>query len=116
MTERFRDFLRAAGVEPVLVSSHGIVTAAEVGALGRDSALELAAAADHPDAEAVLVPDTALHSIGVIEELEDRARKPVLTANQVSAWEALRLSGLSIAGTGLGRLFEEGGDRLAPPR
>jgi maleate cis-trans isomerase len=116
VTERFRDFLKAAGVEPLLVASQGIVTAAEVGALGRESALELAAAADHPDAEAVLVPDTALHSIGLLEELEDRARKPVLTANQVSAWEALRLSGLSIAGPGLGRLFEEGGDRAAPPR
>ena len=115
VTERFRNFLTVAGVEPVLVASQGIVTAAEVGALGREAALELVAAADHPDAEAVLVPDTALNSIGLLEELEDRTRKPVLTANQVSAWEALRLSGLSIAAPGLGRLFEERGDRAAPP-
>jgi maleate cis-trans isomerase len=77
----------------VAVTSRGIITATEVGTLSGHDAGALVAAAQHPDAEAVLVPDTALHTIDAIEALEQEAGKPVLTANQVSAWEGLRLAG-----------------------
>ena len=107
---RFGAFLARAGIEVVALSCRGIVTAAEVGTLGRDEVLEFVAANDHPDAEAVLVPDTALHTVAWLDELEARAGKPVLTANQVSVWEGLRLAA-GPAGLrprpGLGRLFAE---------
>ena len=48
---------------------------------------------DNPDAEAILVPDTALHTVAWLEQLEAAVGKPVLTANQVTFWEALRLAG-----------------------
>ena len=54
---------------------------------------ELAAALE-PAAEALLMPDTALHSVGWLDELEQRVGKPVLTANQVTIWAALREMGL----------------------
>ena len=91
--ERFADFLGHAGIEVVALSCRGIVTAAEVGTLGRDEVLDFVAANDHPDAEAVLVPDTALHTVAWLDELEERLGKPVLTANQVSVWEGLRIAG-----------------------
>ncbi|MBO2453729.1 aspartate/glutamate racemase family protein [Actinomadura barringtoniae] len=107
---RFAAFLAHAGVEVVSLSCEGIITAAEVGTLGRDAVLEFVAANDHPDAEAVLVPDTALHTVAWLDELEARLGKPVLTANQVSVWEGLRLAGAGRPRTGLGTLFatEEG--------
>ncbi|MGH3373039.1 MAG: maleate cis-trans isomerase family protein, partial [Nocardioidaceae bacterium] len=86
VADRFVEFLGHAGVEVVALSCRGIVTAAEVGTLRRDEVLDFVAANDHPDAEAVLVPDTALHTVAWLDELEDRVGKPVLTANQVSAW------------------------------
>ncbi|MFM9372030.1 decarboxylase [Streptomyces sp. Da 82-17] len=101
----FVRFLEAAGAEVVRVSGQGIITAAEVGTLGREQVLELALANDHPDAEAVLLPDTALHTIAYLDELERAVGKPVLTANQVSAWEGLRLAGYAEPHTGLGSLF-----------
>jgi maleate cis-trans isomerase len=64
---------------------------------------------DHPRAEAVLVPDTALHSAAWLGELEAIAGKPVLTANQVSFWKALRLAGDTGAREGLGALLLAGG-------
>ncbi|MDT7664748.1 MAG: hypothetical protein QOD04_4304, partial [Pseudonocardiales bacterium] len=40
--------------------------------------------------------------------------KPVLTANQVSIWQGLRLAGDRTARTGLGRLFTEPPAELPP--
>ena len=105
VTVAFVDFLAATGIEVVRRSSHGIVTAAEVGTLGRTAVLELATAHDHPDAEAVLLPDTALHTVAWLDDLEAAVGKPVLTANQVTAWEGLRLIGDNGARAGLGALF-----------
>ncbi|TDC71928.1 maleate cis-trans isomerase [Actinomadura sp. GC306] len=108
VAERFVAFLGEAGIEVVALSCRGIITAAEVGTLGRDEVLAFVAANDHPEAEAVLVPDTALHTVSWLDELEARVGKPVLTANQVSVWEGLRLAsgpGGLPPRTGLGRLF-----------
>jgi maleate cis-trans isomerase len=103
----FVEFLGVAGVEVVRLSSLGIVTAAEVGTLGRERVLDLAVAGDHPDADAVLLPDTALHTVAWLDELERRLGKPVLTANQVSIWQGLRLAGDRVPRRGLGALFTE---------
>jgi maleate cis-trans isomerase len=105
VAERFTAFLGHAGIEVVALSCRGIVTAAEVGTLGRDDVLDFVAANDHPDAEAVLVPDTALHTVAWLDDLEERLGKPVLTANQVSVWEGLRMAGDRAPRTGLGALF-----------
>jgi maleate cis-trans isomerase len=105
VAERFVAFLGKAGVEVLSLSAKGIITAAEVGTLERDAVLDFAAAVDHPEAQAVLLPDTALHTIGLLDALEERVGKPVLTANQVSVWQGLRLAGGAVRQDGLGALF-----------
>jgi maleate cis-trans isomerase len=105
VAERFVAFLAVAGIEVLSLSAKGIITAAEVGTLPRETVLEFAAAADHPDAQAVLLPDTALHTIGLLDALDARVGKPVLTANQVSVWQGLRLAGADAPRAGLGALF-----------
>src|SRR5699024_7982872 len=44
-------------------------------------------------ADAGVVPDTAMHSLAWLDELEEAAATPVLTANQVTVWEGVRLLG-----------------------
>ncbi|PJE94097.1 decarboxylase [Streptomyces carminius] len=105
VAEHFRVFLKAAGAEVVAVRGAGIVTAAEVGTWGRAEVLALARAGDHPDAAAVLLPDTALHTAAWLPELEAELGKPVLTANQVTVWEGLRLLGRTVRCPALGALF-----------
>jgi maleate cis-trans isomerase len=107
VAQHFVRFLRAGGVEVVAMGSHGIVTAAEVGTLEPEQVVAMVTAADHPDAEAVLVPDTAMHTLAIIGELEAAIGKPVLTANQVTVWKGLQLLGPVPALPGLGALFEE---------
>ncbi|WP_049567596.1 decarboxylase [Streptomyces sp. SBT349] len=101
----FAGFLKAAGVEVVSTRGSGIITAAEVGTWGREEVLRLVAEGDHPAADAILLPDTALHTAAWLPELEAAAGKPVLTANQVTAWEGLRLLDHTAVCPAMGRLF-----------
>jgi maleate cis-trans isomerase len=109
VTDLFVRFLSDAGFDVVHAVSHDIYTAAEVGTLGRDQVLAMATAGDHAEAEALLMPDTALHTADHLAALEAHVGKPVLTANQVSAWEGLRVAGHGLRYAGgqdrLGTLF-----------
>ncbi|NUK00224.1 decarboxylase [Streptomyces lunaelactis] len=109
ITALFTAFLKASGADVVAGRAAGIVTAAEVGTWGRAEVLELARAGDHPDAEVVLLPDTALHTVAYLQELEEMLGKPVLTANQVTVWEGLRLAERRawLYGPKLGTLFQK---------
>ena len=92
MTALLVGFLEAGGFQPVSVSNLGMtgdpktVTLAEVTAL--------AEAADHPDADVLFVSCTNLRTYDLVPGLERRLGKPVLTANQVTMWGALRRAGL----------------------
>ena len=108
VAQLFVDYLAAAGVEVVSFSSAGIDTAAEVGRLSPAEVTALASGNDHPDAQALLVPDTAMRTLSVLPDLEARLGKPVLTANQVTIWEGLRLAAQSRYSARLGALFVEG--------
>lgn len=83
----------------------GIWTGDEVGQVKQEDVLRFACANDHSDAQAVLIPDTALHTAAFLPELEAEAGKIVLTANQVTMWEALRLAGYLTPQSNLGRLM-----------
>ena len=49
---------------------------------------------------------SALRAIGVIAALEEDLRRPVLTANQVSLWYALRVAGAEVRVDDYGQLFK----------
>ena len=50
--------------------------------------------------------DDRLRAVGVIQALEERLRRPVLTANQVTFWAALKTVGSASQVTQFGRLFK----------
>jgi maleate cis-trans isomerase len=101
----FADFLQAADLSVVGVRAADIITAAEVGTWGYEQVLRLARAGDEEEADAVLLPDTALHTAAWLPRLEAELGKPVLTAHQVTAWEGLRLLGRTVDCPSLGSLF-----------
>jgi maleate isomerase len=57
------------------------------------------------EAEAVLFSGNGFRAIGVIAALEEDLGRPVLTANQVAFWYALRQAGVHAPVNGYGRLF-----------
>jgi maleate cis-trans isomerase len=101
----FEEFLAHHGLVVVSLSSAGIGTAAEVGRLEPADVVELAVANDRSDADALLIPDTAMRTIALVDDIEARIGKPVLTANQVTVWEGLRIAGLPAKADRLGALF-----------
>ena len=58
-----------------------------------------------PECDAVFIGGNGLRAIGAIRALEESLRKPVLTANQVLFWQALRQVGVRTSVEGYGRLF-----------
>jgi maleate cis-trans isomerase len=70
-----------------------------------DEVVELAAGVRQPGADAILLPDTALRTMRLLERLEAATGYPVLTANQVTIWEGLRIAGALTPQRGLGSLF-----------
>ncbi|MGW9136924.1 maleate cis-trans isomerase family protein [Streptomyces sp. NPDC055681] len=108
----FSEFLGAAGIDVIATHSGGVTSATEAAAWGPDRLKELAVAADRPDADAVLLPDNGLHTAAHIRDLEELLAKPVLTANQVTVFEALRLARRRTWAPQLGTLFAT---REAPP-
>jgi maleate cis-trans isomerase len=101
----FVDFLAVGGVETAQLGARGLITAGEVAALTAEEIMRFVVANDHPDAAAVLVPDTAMRTVGLVDEVERAVGKPVLTANQVTIWQGLRLAGALAPRTDLGSLF-----------
>src|SRR5699024_6755007 len=99
------EYLAAADVEISGISGGGIGPAAEVGGLGSDRALDLVLRRNEPAAHALRIPDTAMRTTELLPQLEAHAGKPVVTANQVTIWHGLRLSGAPTSNDQLGALF-----------
>jgi maleate isomerase len=57
------------------------------------------------DADGVLIAGTGFRCVAIIEALERDLKRPVLSANQVSLWHCLRLSGVHTDVAGYGSLF-----------
>lgn len=58
------------------------------------------------DADSVLMIGTGLRCVGVIENVETALGKPVVTANQASLWQCLRLAGIGAGIEGYGTLLK----------
>ncbi|NNG20356.1 maleate cis-trans isomerase [Naumannella sp. ID2617S] len=101
----FIGLLAAAGVRVVECSSHDVPSGEDAGRLGPDQVRALIGTSHR--APVILVPDTALHTVGLITELEQTLDRIVLTANLVTAWHGLRLAGWTGRSDRLGRLYRD---------
>jgi maleate isomerase len=88
----FVNFLEAHGIKVLrskslhLRDGHSIVPS--------DEMAELVESCDMPESEAIFVGCTGQRLARHIESLEAKLGKPVLTANQVTSWHALKLMGV----------------------
>ena len=92
-TQAFATFLAEFGIQTCDLYAHGLRNGDLSSRLDRKDVIALAKSADSPEAQAMLIPDTALPSFEILDELHALVQKPVLTANQVTMWEGLRLAG-----------------------
>lgn len=102
----FSSFLSECDIEVCDIAWLNAASGPAAAELGNERLLDAAATLTIPDGAAILIPDTAMPSMQLIETLEDRYQHPVLTANQVSLWQAARLAGGGPERSGPGRLFD----------
>jgi maleate isomerase len=105
-TDEEAGFLREAGYEVPLARGFGLKGSDEYCAtppqFWRDRALE----ADRPDADAYFLSCANISVFSIIEEVEQRLGRPVVTSNQVVIWHALALLGIADRRNCPGRLFD----------
>jgi maleate isomerase len=95
ITRRLATYLAEAGHR--VVGSAYLGLDADIARVDARTVRRLAVAADNRDADAVFVSCTNLRTFDLIADLEQELGKPVLSANQVSLWAALRSGGLALA-------------------
>jgi maleate cis-trans isomerase len=105
----FQRFLAQSKLTVTAMRWLSISSGPKAAELGLENLIEQASAIELGAAEALLVPDTAIPAWAAIAPLEERLQIPVLTANQVTLWEALRLAGALRPRGDWGRLFESRG-------
>ncbi|CAN5458776.1 aspartate/glutamate racemase family protein [soil metagenome] len=98
-------FLEANGVEILSNIGLDVVDNLEIGRLPVRSAFDVAVAADHPDAQAIVLACTNWPTLEVIDEIEQKLGKPVISTGPVSAWQALRMVGHDEPLPGFGALM-----------
>ncbi|AEA23287.1 Asp/Glu racemase [Pseudonocardia benzenivorans] len=98
VTDRLASFLAEHEVETVARQGLGLL--GNIWRVTYDEVVEIVRAVDRPDAEALFISCTNLPTYDVIEPLERALGKPVITANQVTMWAALRAIGRDAVGGG----------------
>ncbi|NNL18163.1 MAG: Asp/Glu racemase [Boseongicola sp.] len=100
-------FLAASGIETLTRSEIGEVLSNQgQGDLGPEAVFNLGLAADHPEADAIVLSCTDMRSVEIIARLEGALGKPVISSNQAMVFQATSLIGLTDPIKGYGRLLE----------
>ena len=106
IVERGRRFFVENGFE--VTGAHGLGIADDPGLNSLPLECMYAFAKDvvESEAQAVFISCTAVRTVGAISALEADLGRPVVSANQATFWDALRIAGVSGGKPGFGSLFE----------
>ena len=78
----------------------------DIGKVDEDHLFEVLSKIDLKDSDALFVSCTALPVLSIIDEIEKKLNKIVLSSNQTLIWDALRLIGNNEPVVGFGKIFE----------
>ena len=97
----------AHGISLIKSASFGCETDADVARISESSVLEaIVQIAKNHTIDAVFISCTNLRSFNILAAAEAQIGKPVLSSNQVLAWQLLRLAGYQSRKNGLGTLLQ----------
>jgi len=75
--------------------------------VSQDKIYGLAKEVDSLESEAIFLPCTGWHTIDIIEKLEGDLQKPVISSNQATMWNLLRLANINDKIQGYGQLLSK---------
>lgn len=94
LTKFLVDFLELSGFE--VVKAGYLNSEQDIMHIGYDAVRNMAEIVNTTDAEAIFFSCTNLRTFDIITELEDKYQKPILSANQVTIWAALKAAGIDL--------------------
>ncbi len=101
------DFFHKLGIEVTNWKGGGIVETADIQECSPDISYQRAKEVDNDRAEAIFISCTGFRSIENIAKLENELGKPVISANQATFADSLRILGINDVKEGYGSLFGE---------
>lgn len=106
--QMLKTFFEAAGIKVVTVQTPG--EAGYANALVGEENEPLIQAVEsivHPDTDAVFISSTGVRAMHLLDEMEERIKKPVITANQATVWGTFRKIGITSSISGYGCLLRD---------
>ena len=100
-------FLQAHGIEVVSQLALEVTRNNDIGRLAPQTAYDLGLEADREEADAVFLACGNWWTAAIVEPLEAKTGKPVLTTNNMALWAVLRMIGGHASVPGFGRLLRE---------
>jgi maleate isomerase len=79
----------------------------EMSVVSPDDIVAAAVECTAPESDALFISCTGLRTSGIIDRIEQRLGRPVVTSNQALSWACLRLAGVTDRIEGQGRLLRE---------
>lgn len=108
-------FLAEHGIEVVKSAGGGIVHTPDIQECEPGVSFQRAREVDHDRAEAVFISCTGFRSVENLEKLEAELGKPVISANQATFADCLRLLGIRQVRPGYGSLFARTFEAMEDP-
>lgn len=100
---KLEEFLKGHGLQ--VVSMQGMKLGHGIGAVPAGEVYQFARGVHHPDADALFISCTNFATIEILDALEQDLGIPVISANQVTMWDALNLAQVKPCKPGMGSLF-----------
>src|SRR5262249_14731482 len=105
LTDLIRKHLVKEGFQVIHAVAFGIDSSFQIPSIPPDEILKQVEEADRPNVDAIFICCGGLRTLSILDEIERRLSKPVVTSNQSLAWHSLRLAGIYDKIVGYGRLL-----------
>jgi len=104
LTKLQQEFLTGNGFE-VLHTTWITTRTTLANEISEKTIYELVKDSNEVESEAIFLSCANLHTLELIEKLEEDLKKPVITSNQATMWRLLRLANIKAEIKGYGQLF-----------
>jgi maleate isomerase len=106
INDRLAGFLEGNGLKVANLEGMQCRHPEEIGTASPGEVYRFARRADRPEADILFISCTGLPTFGILEPLEEDLGKTVISANQVTMWDALSIAGVRGWVPGAGSLYE----------
>ena len=107
LNDEVLDFFSQENFEITSNSYFDIASDIDIGKVDSDYLFDVLSKMDLKGADALFISCTALPALSIIDKLEKKIQKPVLSSNQALIWDTLEKIGKNTSINGFGKLFLE---------